>query len=361
MAVFWVQYWGHLPPVVEEPMTDGSVAQLSAGSQREPPSPLTETNRPEQHPPSTFVPLHSVAPSTSLPASFHDLPLTASPGAPQPGTTPYLQRPLAPAITQAPLPGQVLSQNPSGNAMQSSAVYPPTQLQIRDGANPYNMATLGSSLSDMHVSQSLSSLPHQRPPSNYSQSSTMYQIQHFPQFAGQTAPTYQSNPNWMTIPFAQQYSLPYAQTPQSAAVTPGSHSYPQPAHGQSSYFHGMSSSAPYQYSGAAWNLQQNQQSMFQPFYAPGGYFPGLPARPRLRYTSSSRRPSLPQADSFPRVQEMESRKGSEDHALGGAGRQYHSDSEVGGSGLASRLGKSPKLDQIRFLALMMSGGGPQSV
>lgn len=316
MAVFWVQYCEHLPSVIEGSMTDGARARLSSGSHRDPSIPSTDTGKPEQHPTSALVPYQSIAPSTTLQAPFTELLVTEGSGVSHPGPAPYLQQTFAPpVVTQAPLPDLAASSSSlSASAMQSTSVYAP--LPHRDGPHPYGMTTLGSSYPDLHSSPSFSSFPQHRLSSNHS-SSMMYQLQQIPQFAGQTAFSYQGGSNWMTLPFAHQYSTPFTHTAHTAATNAASHNYPHQLHGQPSHYAVMGSQ-PYQYSGATWNFQQQQQGLFQPFFMPGGFGHGSPARSRARYAPSpSRRPSAPQVDIYPRVQEIQSRTGSADQASGG--------------------------------------------
>lgn len=331
MALFWVQYWGYLPAVVEEQMTDGAGpdGRQTLSDRRDLSLRIRSINPTSHHLPSASSEIPSGQSSMigaqratcGAHAQAEELPATS-----RPVPTSYLASAVPTSVvSQAPAPEQALSYSVSGSGVQGTSPYGLAQQpHTRETINPFNGAAVRTSLPEFQ-STPLTSFSQHRLPSSVSTPAMMYQFQHMPQFAGQTPVlNYHSNPNWMPMPLSSQYHPPYPQNPQLTSSNPTSHNYPQQLSGQTTQLTGFSPGQN-MYSTPSWTLQQQQQQQSLPSY----YFPGAgqvqasPARLASRYSvPSPRRASLPLMEATPRPRDIRAGGGSVGHGYEGVGAAY---------------------------------------
>ncbi|KAI9674512.1 MAG: hypothetical protein M1817_001850 [Caeruleum heppii] len=234
MALFWVQYWGYLPQIVEEPMGDGSTQGGRVVLDQSSPDrlPAITTSEPTQP--------YLASDNSSREQSHRTSPAiadsTRAPFDPQPFFTQGLPE--------------------SYNRSQSRG-------PARSGA--FDMSAMTTSLMPeyRYDQRALPSPQQQRYPTGPSTSALVYQLQQISQFAGQTALNQQQNNNW-NMQYPQQFSNYVQQGQQAVIPAPGPHHYPQP-YQLSPYApnYGPGQAA---YTDPAWALQQPQA---MPFYYPG--------------------------------------------------------------------------------------------
>ena len=281
----WVQYWGSLPAIVEEPMTDGT------------------------------------APTTRTSMAGH---LTTSSEA--------TQRPAALVTSQGSIRSMRTGEIVSGSAMSTLATQPQqssgssrASLPLQQAAasawsmnlstsNTQGLGSYGSTPAQMtasfgigHLSSSLPEYPSQsfgpfaaaqRFPSAMPTPSMMHQFQPFPRFAGQPTLIYPGQHDWIPVQYPTAYTASY---PSGSLLAPsGSTTYqypPRPSPPSIDMTGLRLGTIPF--SGQSWPTGPHQPSgySFDPAFA--GY--DQPSRESMGSTGrqplpSSRRASLPSAE-----------------------------------------------------------------
>ncbi|KAI9792078.1 MAG: hypothetical protein M1816_003060 [Peltula sp. TS41687] len=329
MAVFWVQYWGYLPAIFAEQMNDGAGpgGRQTLSDRRDIYISTTGVNPPNRHPSSSEIPpghASMVGAQTANSGSQAD----DSSATPRPVPTSFLAS-TGPTtvVSQASLPEQVLSYSVSSSGAQGTSPYTLSQPYPRESINPFNLAHVSTSLPE-YQSTPLTSFSQHRLLSSVSTPGMMYQFQHVPQFAGQTAIlNYHNNPNWVAMPLSSQYHPPYPQNSQLTSPNPALHNYPQHFPGQTTQLTGPTPGQ-HMYPNPSWTLQQQQQSL-PAYYLPGaGQVQTSQGRLTGRYNvTSSRRATQPLMEVFPRSREARAGVGSVEHGFEGVGATYGSPHE----------------------------------
>ncbi|KAI9831294.1 MAG: hypothetical protein M1826_003733 [Phylliscum demangeonii] len=297
MAVYWVQYWGYLPAVVEEPPRRDETEPIQQHLPGTQPFILdmTSTHHPTGHHPvpsdPKLLPSTTLAPlgtPSSIPARPDELPTAPSDMA-DPPLAPHA--PLT-VSSDVPVPEQELAYR-----MPPSAVPSPSLYYDRASVNAYHMAAMSSSLPGYPSQQPLAHYSPQRPAANMAATGMMYPLQHPAPLGGQPALSYHPAPDWMAVPYAA-HPPSYAPAQALHPSNPASHHYAHPAsvHATPDLLAG-----PQVYSNPAWNYSHQQPTLhtYYPLAAAGH---GFPARHGNRYAvpAPPRRASLPLTEGLSR-------------------------------------------------------------
>ena len=225
----------------------------------------------------------------------------------------------SPSWQQARYPNQALPTNASGRApsyavaRQSTAAYAASGHHGRRGSTLFPMAAMTETMPEYRA-QSITPFAQQRVPSGMSTSS-LYQIQQLPQFAGQTGLNHSGHPGWIPVQYPSPYPAPYPQNDPIPSAAPSAQGFSQHMQPPSAPFVGVGV-AQYPLAGTAWHILQHQQ--MYPYYSQlGGYGPMRRGRSSGRHPSTSPRSSnLPSTESLARQQHIGLGTGAPGQVLG---------------------------------------------